>query len=84
MQMATLTDFRQNMKDYFERVFTLGTPLYINRPKGKDMVIMSKDEYESMQETFHLSKSPKNAIRLLSAIEQDQLSQGEVKTLLED
>ena len=83
MQMATLTDFRKNMKDYFESVFNLRTPLFITRPKGKDMVVMSKEEYESMLETFHLLKSPKNATRLLSAIEKDQANQGEAKVLLD-
>lgn len=83
MQIATLTDFRKNMKDYFESVFNLRTPLFITRPKGKDMVVMSKDEYESMQETFHLMKSPKNAVRLISAIEKDQANQGEAKELLD-
>jgi len=83
MQIATLTDFRKNMKDYFESIFNLRTPLFITRPKGKDMVVMSKEEYESMQETFHLMKSPKNAARLLSAIEKDQTNQGEAKELLD-
>ena len=83
MQIATLTDFRKNMKGYFESIFNLRTPLFITRPKGKDMVVMSKEEYESMQETFHLMKSPKNANRLLSAIEKDQANLGKAKELLE-
>jgi antitoxin YefM len=71
------------MKGYFESIFNLRTPLFITRPKGKDMVVMSKEEYESMQETFHLMKSPKNANRLLSAIEKDQANLGKAKELLE-
>lgn len=84
MQIATLTDFRKNMKEYFESIFNLRTPLFITRPKGKDMVVMSKDEYESMQETFHLLKSPRNAERLLTAIEKDQNNIGPKRELLEE
>ena len=76
MEITTLTDFRQNMKMYFEKVFDMGKPLFISRPKGNDMVLMSKFEYESMQETFHLLKSPSNAKRLLDAIEVDKAGGG--------
>jgi antitoxin YefM len=83
MEITTLTNFRQNMRSYFEKVFTMGKPLFISRPKGHDMVLMSKSEYLSMQETFHLLKSPKNAERLLKAIQADKEGKGNVQELLE-
>ncbi|MCF8460401.1 MAG: type II toxin-antitoxin system prevent-host-death family antitoxin [Flavobacteriales bacterium] len=83
MEVTTLTDFRQNMRAYFEKVFAAGKPLFISRPKGKDMVLISKSEYESMQETFHLLRSPKNAERLLKAVEADRNSEGTVRELLD-
>lgn len=83
MDITTLTDFRQNMKAYFEQVFNMRKPLFIKRPKGNDMVLISKSEYNSMQETFHLLSSPKNAERLLKAIEMDKAGKGEVKDLLD-
>lgn len=83
MEITTLTDFRQNMRAYFERVLALGKPLFISRPKGHDMVLMSKSEYESMQETFHLLQSPRNASRLLNAIEDDQKNAGIAHDLLD-
>jgi antitoxin YefM len=82
MEIATLSDFRQNMKAYFEKVFNLKTPLFISRPKGQDMVIISKEEYDGMLETFHLLKSPKNAKRLLAAVEADKKGLGETKKLI--
>jgi len=82
MDITTLTDFRQNMKAYFEQVLQMGKPLFIKRPKGDDMVLISKSEYNSMQETFHLLSSPKNAERLLKAVEMDKSGKGEVKDLL--
>lgn len=61
----------------------MGKPLFISRPKGHDVVLISKDEYNSMQETFHLLRSPKNAERLLKAIEADKAGKGKIRELLE-
>ncbi|MCR9154586.1 MAG: type II toxin-antitoxin system prevent-host-death family antitoxin [Bacteroidetes bacterium] len=82
MEVTTLTDFRRNMKAYFEKVLKLGKPLFISRPKGNDMVLMSKSEYNSMQETFHLLRSPKNAERLLKSIEDDKAGKVEAHDLI--
>ena len=83
MEITTLTDFRQNMKNYFDKVLQMGKPLFIKRPKGNDMVLMSKSEYNSMQETFHLLSSPKNAERLLTAVEMDKKGKGKTKDLID-
>jgi antitoxin YefM len=81
MEVTTITNFRQHMKTYFEKVFKMRQPLFISRPKGEDMVLMSKSEYNSMQETFHLLRSPKNAERLLKAIEEDKANKAQVQPL---
>ncbi len=81
MEITNLTDFRQNMKSYFEKVLNLRKPLFISRPKGEDMVLMSKSEYSSMLETFYLLKSPKNAERLFNALKQDKEGTGKVQTI---
>jgi antitoxin YefM len=83
MEVTTLTDFRRNMRSYFEKVFAMGKPLFIVRPKGHDMVLISKSEYDSMQETFHLMRSPGNAERLLKAVEADKAGKGNVRELLD-
>lgn len=84
MEVTNLTDFRKNLKAYFEKVFNLKAPLLISRPKGQDMVLVSKSEYNSMQETFYLLKSPENAERLMAAIERDKAGGGAVHQLLEE
>ena len=48
------------------------------------MVLISKEEYTSMQETLHLLQSPKNAERLLMALKQDQASHGIERKLIEE
>jgi len=78
MEVTTITDFRQHMKAYFEKVLSLKKPLLISRPKGEGLVLLSKSDYTSMEETFYLLKSPKNAERLLAAIDQDKGGKGKV------
>jgi antitoxin YefM len=82
MEVTTLSDFRQNMKAYFEKIFAMHKPLYIKRPQGNDMVVLSKTDYESLQETVYLLKSPKNAERLLKAVEADQEGKGKSRELI--
>ncbi|MDZ7847038.1 MAG: type II toxin-antitoxin system Phd/YefM family antitoxin [Owenweeksia sp.] len=84
MEITNLTDFRRNMKAFFEKVFSLKQPLFIARPRGEDMVLMSKSEYESMQETFYLLRSPKDAERLRKAIDQDKAGKGIVREISGD
>ncbi len=81
MEITSLTDFRKNMRAYFDKILQSGKPLFITRPKGEDVVILSKAEYNSMQETFHLLRSPKNAKRLLQAIENDKKGGGTTREL---
>lgn len=83
MEVTTFTDFRRNMKAYFEKVLSMGVPLFISRPEGNDLVVMSKSEYNSMLETFHLLRSPKNAQRLMEAMEQDKRGGGTQRDILE-
>ena len=83
IQVTSFTDFRKNLRLYFEKVHDMGKPLYITGPKGKDIVVMSRSEYEGMQETFHLMSSPKNAKRLLEAIEDEKAGRVTVRKLIE-
>lgn len=71
------------MKAHLDSIVEMGTPLLITRPHGNDMVIMTKDEYDRIQETFHLIKSPKNAERLLDAIQNEKDGKGAVVKLLD-
>lgn len=84
MLVTNLTDFRKNLKSYFEKVFDMKAPLIISRARGEDMVLLSKSEFDSIQETFYLLKSPKNAERLMAAIEEDKKGNGVSYKLVEE
>jgi antitoxin YefM len=84
MQVATYTDFRQKLKSYLDEVRHNHTPLYVTIANGEDVVVLSKSDYESMEETLYLLKSPANASRLLSSIEEYQKGLGKEQSLIEE
>ncbi|MCH7398768.1 type II toxin-antitoxin system prevent-host-death family antitoxin [Belliella sp. DSM 107340] len=83
MEITTYSNFRQNLKSFLDKVFINHQPLFVTRSNGEDVVVLSKSDYDSMQETFYLLKSPKNAGRLLKGIEEFEKGLGEEKSLVE-
>lgn len=81
--IATYSDFRQKLKGYLDEVFNKNTPLTVTRTKGENIVVLSEADYESIMETFYLLKSPKNAERLLRAVNQYNKGKGKERKLIE-
>lgn len=84
MVITTYTDFRQKLKAHLDAVLKSSSPLFITRPRGENIVVMSQTDYESIMETFHLIKSPKNAARLQSALNQYTEGEGKTHNLIEE
>ena len=68
MQIATVSDFRKDIKTYLDRVVKNFETLIINRGKDSGIVVMSLQEYNSLMATNHELSSRKNELRLDSAI----------------
>lgn len=64
----TTSEARRDLFGLIERVNLDHTEVEIMSKRGS-AVLMSKDEYDSLVETSYLLRSPKNAVRLLSALE---------------
>lgn len=84
MEITTYTAFRQHLKSFLDKVRLNHTPLFVTRTNGEDVVVLSKTDYESMQETFYLLSNPANASRLLKGIEEHEKGLGEEKGLIEE
>jgi len=82
--ITTYSDFRLKLKTYLDDVFKTKSPLFVTRTKGENVVVMSQSDYDSIMETFYLLKSPKNAARLLSAIEEYNGRAGKEQNLIEE
>jgi antitoxin YefM len=68
MPHVNFTEFRQNLASHMDAVCDSRAPLVVTRQKGPSVVVMSEEEYEGLQETIHLLRSPQNAEHLLKSI----------------
>ena len=69
MIIASVSDFRKDIKTYLDKVAKNFETLIINRGKDSGIVVMSLEEYNSLMATNHELSSRKNEIRLDSAIQ---------------
>ena len=74
MNVITYTSARENLAKTIERVVSDRDPVIITKKNNMSVVMMSLDDFESLQETAYLLRSPKNARRLLDSIA--ELEQG--------
>ena len=84
MLTTTISDFRKDIRKYFDRVSEEFETLIINRGKDRGIVVMSLNEYNSLQATQHEMRSRTNERRLDSAIEKLSKGQSFEKNLLEE
>ena len=84
MLIATVSDFRKDIKTYLDKVAKNFETLIINRGKDSGIVVMSLEEYNSLMATNHELSSRKNEIRLDSAIEKLKNNNSFEKQLLEE
>lgn len=68
MQVMNFTEVRNNLKSVFDDVIQNSEEVIVNRKNGENVVIISLDYYNSLNETDYLLRSPKNRERLLSSI----------------
>ena len=76
MKSITYTAARENLASTINRVCEDNAPVLITRNRDQSVVMLSLAEYESLQETAHLLRSPANAKRLLKSIESLERGRG--------
>ena len=69
MLTTSISDFRKNIKKYLDSVTENFETLIINRGKDTGVVVISLEEYNSLNATQHELSSKSNESRLDSAIE---------------
>lgn len=68
MITITYSRLRANLKSALDKVCGDHEPVVVERQKSGDVVLLSREDYESLQETAYLLRSPANARRLLDAV----------------
>ncbi len=84
MLVASISEFRKDIKDYFDRVTNNFETLIINRGKNSGVVIMSLEEYNSLMATNHELSTRKNEERLDASIDKLKNKQSFTKELIEE
>lgn len=84
MDAISYTAFRSRLASNLDKVNDDQTPLLVTRQNGKPAVVMSLEEYHSLEETAYLLGSPANVLRLTESIRQIDLSNTFEHALLEE
>ena len=83
MKAITYTAARQNLAKTMENVCNDHAPVIVTRKKTDSVVIISLEDYEALEETAFLLRSPKNAKRLIESIAQLENGNGTQRELIE-
>ncbi len=81
MLQTTYTNARANFAGLCDEVTENREIVLIRRRKGSNVAMIAADELQSLVESAHLMRSPKNAERILSALERALKGGGEASTL---
>lgn len=68
MTALTYSAARENLASTMDRVCQDHDPVIITRNRDQAVVMLSLEDFESLQETAYLLRSPANARRLLDSI----------------
>ncbi len=81
MTAITYTAARETLAATMDRVCVDHDPVIITRNRDQAVVMMSLEDYESLQETAYLLRSPANARRLMESIAELNKGKGIQKSL---
>lgn len=84
MKTLTYTDARATLAKTMDEVNEDHAPVLITRQKGEPVVMMSLADYEALEETAYLLKSPANAGRLLQSLQAVRAKKTVKRTLIPD
>ena len=81
MNVLTYSEVRASFKQVMDDVCVHHEPTIITRQRGEHVVMMSLEDYNSMQETVYLLSSPKNAQRLMESMAQIKAGTAKMREL---
>jgi len=83
MEAITYSHARQNLAKTMNRVCDEHDLVIITRKVADPVIMMSLDDYNSIQETAYLLRSPANAEKLRESIKQYEKGRYKIKELIE-
>jgi len=67
MRTTNVSTFRKELQTNLQKVTDSHEPMIVTRQRGKDVVVLSLEDYNAMNETCYLLSNPANAMHLLQS-----------------
>ena len=83
MDTITYTSARGNLARMMKKVCDDHAPVIITRKASQPVVMMSLEDFEALEETAYLLKSPQNARRLLESVAELKMGKGTERDLVD-
>ncbi|MCU6339064.1 YoeB-YefM toxin-antitoxin system antitoxin YefM [Enterobacter quasiroggenkampii] len=83
MRVISYSEARQNLSATMLQTTEDRAPVLITRQNGESCVLMSLEEYNALEETAYLMRSPANAKRLMNSIESLKAGGGKERDIIE-
>lgn len=83
MEAIPYTRLRSHLASQMDRVCEDHAPIIVTRKASSSVVMISLDDYEAIEETNYLLRSPKNARRIFESIDELEAGGGTVRELVE-
>ena len=83
MNTITYSEVRAKLAERMEKVCDDHAPMIVTRKNSRSVVMISLDDYQALEETAYLLRSPKNAQRLLASIAELENGGGTERALTE-
>ena len=83
MNTMTYTEIRRRLAETMERICDDHAPIIVTRKNSRSVVMMSLEDFEALEETAYLLRSPANARRLLESIAEFEAGGGTERALAE-
>jgi len=81
MSTITYSTARDHLADVWDKTVSTREPVIVSRRGAESIVMLPLEEWEGLQETAHLLRSPANARRLLAALNRLDSGEGEILSI---
>ena len=81
MSTITYSTARDHLAEVWDKTVSTREPVIVSRRGTESIVMLPLEEWEGLQETAHLLRSPANARRLLAALNRLDSGEGEILSI---
>jgi antitoxin YefM len=83
MKYISYTKLRSNLAHIMDEVCDNHDPLVITRQDSRPVVLLSLEDFESIEETLYLMRNPVNAKRILDSLNSIELGNVKERDIIE-